>query len=208
MPFQLTSEEGSFLVKLARKAVKEFLETGEIPPVPSDTPSKFQETCGVFVTISSVMHGDKALRGCIGLPYPTVPLIRGVIGSAINSATQDPRFPRVSPGELDHLIFEVSVLTSPKLVEVKKPTDYPSKIRVGQDGLIVERGYSKGLLLPQVPVEWNWNEEEFLCQCCMKAGLTPDCWLLESTRIYTFSCIISQESSPNGKVTVKDMRTP
>ncbi|TEU06413.1 TIGR00296 family protein, partial [Candidatus Bathyarchaeota archaeon] len=93
----------------------------------------------------------------------------------------------------------------PQLVKVKTPMDYPSKIQVGQDGLIVEGGYSKGLLLPQVPVEWSWNEEEFLCQCCIKAGLSPDCWLLKGTKIYKFNCVIAQEVSPNGEVVVKDM---
>ena len=206
MSFQLTNEEGKLLVELARKAVKENLKTGEIMPTPMDISPKFEVRYGVFVTLNNVRHGKKELRGCIGFPYPTLPLVRAVIESAINSATQDPRFHSVSLDELDHIIFEVSVLTPPELVEVEKPMDYPSKIRVGQDGLIVEGGYSKGLLLPQVPVEWNWNEEEFLCQCCMKAGLSPDCWVLSSTKIYRFSCIISREVSPNGKVVVKDVR--
>jgi hypothetical protein len=206
MSFQLTNEEGKLLVELARKAVEENLKTGEIMPTPMDIAPKLEQQYGVFVTINSVKRGKKELRGCIGFPYPTLPLVRAVIESAINSATQDPRFHSVSLDELDHTIFEVSVLTPPELVEVEKPVDYPSKIRVGQDGLIVEGGYSKGLLLPQVPVEWNWNEEEFLCQCCIKAGLSPDCWLLKSTKIYRFSCIISREVSPKGKVVVKDVR--
>ena len=206
MSFQLTNEEGKLLVELARKAVEEHFKTGEIMPTPMNISSKFEQQYGVFVTLNSVRHGEKELRGCIGVPYPTLPLVRAVIESAINSATQDPRFHSVSLDELDHIIFEVSVLTQPKLVEAEKPVDFPSKIQVGQDGLIVDGGHSKGLLLPQVPVEWNWNEEEFLCQCCMKAGLSPDCWVLSSTKIYRFSCIISREVSPNGKVVVKDLR--
>jgi len=108
--------------------------------------------------------------------------------------------------ELDHVVFEVSVLTPPELVEVENPKEYPSKIKVGQDGLIVERSYCKGLLLPQVPVEWKWDDEEFLCQCCIKAGLPPDSWLLKGTKIYKFSSIIAQETSPSGPVKVVDMR--
>jgi len=208
MVFQLTLEEGRFLVKLARKAVEEYLKNGKIMAVPKDVSSKLMEHCGVFVTLNSFYQGKKELRGCIGFPYPTTPLTRAVIESAINSATQDPRFPPVSLGELDHIVFEVSVLTPPQLVKVEKPTDYPRKIKVGQDGLIVERGYYKGLLLPQVPIEWNWEEEEFLCQCCMKAGLSPDCWLLEGTKIYKFSCVIAHETTPNGKVEIVDMRKP
>lgn len=206
MSFQLTTEEGKLLVKLARKAVEEYLKTGEVMLTPKDIPPKLETQCGVFVTLNSIRHGKKELRGCIGFPHPTLPLAAAVIESAINSATQDPRFHPVALDELSYVVFEVSVLTPPQLVKVKAPTDYPLKIKVGQDGLIVEGGYSKGLLLPQVPVEWNWNEEEFLCQCCMKAGLSPDCWLLKGTKIYKFSCVIAQEVSPNGEVVVKDMR--
>ncbi len=205
MSFRLTMEEGKLLVRLARKAVEEYLKTGKIMPTPTDISPKLEEQCGVFVTLNSIRHEKKELRGCIGLPHPTLPLARAVIESAINSATQDPRFHPVSLDELSYIVFEVSVLTPPQLVRVETPIDYPSKIKVGQDGLIVEGGYSKGLLLPQVPVEWNWNEEEFLCQCCIKAGLSPDCWLLKGTKIYKFSCVIAQEVSPDGQVVVKDM---
>ncbi len=206
MSFQLTMEEGELLVRLTRKAVEEYLKNGKIMSTPKDISPKLEEQCGVFVTLNSVRHGKKELRGCIGFPYPTLPLARAVVESAINSATQDPRFHPVSLNELGYIVFEVSVLTPPQLVKVKTPMDYPSKIKVGQDGLIVEGGYSKGLLLPQVPVERSWNEEEFLCQCCIKAGLSPDCWLLKGTKIYKFSCVIAQEVSPDGQVVVKDMR--
>jgi hypothetical protein len=88
---------------------------------------------------------------------------------------------------------------------VKKPTEYAAKIKVGKDGLIVERGMFKGLLLPQVPVEWKWDEEEFLCQCCIKAGLLPDNWLLEGTKIYRFQAIIFEEEKPRGEVKRKNL---
>ncbi len=205
MPFQITSEEGKFLVKLARKAVSEYIKNKKIIAVPKDAPPKLMERCGVFVTLNSFHQGKKTLRGCIGFPYPTAPLTRAVIESAINSSTQDPRFPPVILDELDHIVFEVSVLTPPQLVKVEKPTDYPSQIKVGQDGLIVEMDYRKGLLLPQVPIEWNWEEEEFLCQCCMKAGLSPDCWLLERTKIYKFHAIIFEEAFPKGDIELKKL---
>jgi len=75
-----------------------------------------------------------------------------------------------------------------------------AKIKVGEDGLIVEKGMFKGLLLPQVPVEWGWCEEEFLCQCCVKAGLPPDSWLTKGAKIYKFSAIIFGEKTPKGEV--------
>jgi len=200
LSFQLNLEEGRFLVQLARKAVEEHLKNTKRISLPEDAPKKLLQSCGVFVTINSVKHKGRELRGCIGLPYPTTPLVQAVIESAISSATQDPRFYPLSLKELDNVVFEVSVLTPPQVIEVKKPSEYTSKIKVGEDGLIVEKGMSKGLLLPQVPVEWKWNEEEFLCQCCIKAGLPPDCWLLKGTKIYKFQAIVFEEEKPRGEV--------
>jgi uncharacterized protein len=200
MSFELNQEEGKFLVNLARNTVKQFLEAGKTAKPPKDTPEKLFQQCGVFVTINSVRDGEKELRGCIGYPYPTAPLVQSVIDNAINAATEDPRFEPISPEELDKVVFEVSVLTPPELVEAKNPQEYLSKIKVGEDGLIVERGLYKGLLLPQVPVEWGWCEEEFLCQCCMKAGLPPDSWLTKDAKVYKFHAIIFEEEAPNGEI--------
>lgn len=208
MSFQLSQREGECLVQLARKAVEEVLRTGRHITPPADLPKKFSQRCGVFVTINSTEHGEKELRGCIGLPYPTAPLAEAVIESAIDAATEDPRFPRVSSSELDHVVFEVSVLTPLEAIDVKDPRDYCKEIKVGQHGLVVERGYYKGLLLPQVPVEWQWDEENFLCQCCVKAGLPPDSWLVKGTKVYRFSSIIAEELSPKGEVKIIDMRKP
>lgn len=165
MSFELTQDEGVILVQLARTAAQEFLTTRRHIKIPRDTSQKLLQPCGVFVTINSVENGKKELRGCIGYPYPTAPLAEAVIDSAISAATQDPRFPSLSLRELDHVVFEVSVLTPPEEVKVKNPKEYLSKIKVGEDGLIIENSFCKGLLLPQVPVEWKWDEETFLCQC-------------------------------------------
>ena len=205
MSFELNSDEGKFLVELARNSVKEYLKTGKHIPPPENTPKKMLKECGVFVTINKLAHGEKQLRGCIGYPYPIAPLVEAVIDSAINAATQDPRFPSLSNKELEEVVFEVSVLTPPELIETNNPKEYISKFKVGEHGLIVERGGFKGLLLPQVPVEWNWCEEEFLCQCCMKAGLPPDTWLEKGTKIYRFKGIIFEEESPQGVVKRKEL---
>lgn len=203
MTFQLTQEEGEFLVKLARKTVEEYLKTGKVINVPKDTPTKLMQRCGVFITINSLKHSKKELRGCIGYPYPTTMLAQAAIECAISSATQDPRFSPMSSGELDQVVFEVSVLTPPEPLKIENPKHLPSKIKIGKDGIIVEKGFYKGLLLPQVPAEYNWDEEEFLCQCCIKAGLPPDNWLIKTTKIYKFQCVIASETSPNGPVEVK-----
>ena len=200
MAFDLSLQEGKFLIDLARNAIREYLETRKIIEPPENTPKKLFENCGVFVTINQLKSGTKKLRGCIGYPYPTNPLVEAVIDSAINAATQDPRFYPLSSAELQQVIFEVSVLTPPEEVRVDNPKDYLSKVKVGQDGLIIQRGVYKGLLLPQVPVEWEWCEEEFLCQCCIKAGLPPDSWLTKDTKIYKFQAIIFEEEKPKGEV--------
>jgi uncharacterized protein (TIGR00296 family) len=207
LPFQLSLEEGKFLIALARNAVKEYLETGEYVKPPKDTSKKLYESCGVFVTINSIKNGEKELRGCIGYPQPSHPLVEAVIDSAINAATQDPRFYPITLPQLEKVVFEVSVLTPPEIVEAKKPEEYVNKIKVGEHGLIVEKGFSKGLLLPQVPVEWGWGEEEFLCQCCVKAGLPPDSWLTKGTKIYKFNAIVFEEETPKGKVKRKTLVT-
>jgi uncharacterized protein len=206
MSFQLSDEEGKFLVTLARATVKTYLETGEAPKPPKDTPKKFFENCGVFVTINKTRRsGNKELRGCIGLPYPTNPLVEATIDAAVSAATQDPRFEPLTLKELDSVVFEVSVLTPPEPVKAANPEEYLKQIKVGEHGLIVERGYRKGLLLPQVPVEWGWCEEEFLCQCSVKAGLAPDSWLSKEAKVYRFSAIVFEEENPNGNVKRKSL---
>lgn len=203
--FKLTNKEGDFLIKMARKAVETYLKTGKAIQVPKDAPAKLKDRCGVFVTINRVKSGKHELRGCIGFPYPTHSLAQAVIESSISSATQDPRFDPMTADELDQVVFEISVLTPPELVEVENPQEYCQKIKIGRDGLIVEHSFCKGLLLPQVPVEWEWDEEAFLCQCCIKAGLPPDSWLLKGTKIYKFQAIIFEETSPSGKVVLKQI---
>jgi uncharacterized protein (TIGR00296 family) len=201
--FKLTPREGELLVKLARNAVAEHLKNGGVIEVPKDTPANLMQRCGVFVTINSLKHGKEELRGCIGYPYPTTMLAQAVIECAISSATQDPRFYPLSEKELDQVVFEVSVLTPPEEVKAENPKHLPSKIKVGEDGLIVERGFYKGLLLPQVAVDCCWDEEEFLCQCCIKAGLPPDEWLTKAANVHKFQALVFEEKAPRGKVEQK-----
>lgn len=182
-------------MKLARKTIETYLRDRKVPP-PPEVPQKLRERCGVFVTLTKL--GE--LRGCIGYPMPTTPLVEAVIDSAINSSTRDPRFPPVTLEELKKLEVEVSVLSKPELIRVKSPREYPKHIVIGRDGLIIEwAGYS-GLLLPQVPVEWGWDAEEYLSQLCMKAGLMPDHWLREGVRISKFSAQVFRERGPGGEV--------
>lgn len=207
--------DGIFAVKLARDAATSFIESEKKLTPPANYPRKFEEKSGVFVTLKTFKKLgekiEKTLRGCIGFPYPNAPLIESIIDSAIASATQDSRFhPPFGPGpvssaELSEIVFEVSILTPPQIVEVTNAEEYLGKIQVGRDGLIVERGRFKGLLLPQVPIEWNWNVREFLENTCNKAYMPIDCWKKPDIKIFTFQAFIFEEIEPFGEIQQKEI---
>ncbi|MEM1512456.1 MAG: TIGR00296 family protein [Candidatus Jordarchaeales archaeon] len=200
----LTDEDGVFLVRLARETIENFVRVGRIGSPPTDVSPRLREKGGVFVTINKLARGSKYLRGCIGYPLPYFPLVEATMKAAVE-ATRDPRFPPLRVEELDGVVVEVTVLSVPELLKVKDPKEYPEKIKVGRDGLLVARGPFRGLLLPQVPVEWNWDAETFLCECCMKAGLPPDAWLDKSTEVHVFRGVIFEEEEPRGKIVRKEL---
>ena len=178
----LSEEDGKYLLKTARDAIETYVKENRKIDVPSDCPDYLKENLGVFVTLNK----NHDLRGCIGYPEPVYPLIDAIIDAAISAAIRDPRFPEVGESELDELDYEVTVLTKPQRIIVDKPLDYLDNIIIGEDGLIVERGFYRGLLLPQVAPENNMDEEEFISHTCMKAGLRPDAWLERDTEVYKF----------------------
>jgi uncharacterized protein (TIGR00296 family) len=198
----LTKQEGELAVRLARKAIEECLKNGK-KTSPDNLPKVFKEKRGVFVTLNK-KKGSKELRGCIGRPYPILPLGEAIIVSAINAARDDPRFHPVKPEEINDLVIEVTVLTIPKRIKAK-PKELPDKIIIGKDGLIVAASMSSGLLLPQVAVEHGFDSTEFLCQTCMKAGLMPDAWL-NGAEVYSFEGQIFEEIEPCGEIKEKDIR--
>jgi len=193
---QLSDSDGVFLVKTARKAVTEFLSNGNRMKLEPDLEEKFSFNSGVFVTLNN----PDGLRGCIGFPMPEKKLSHAIIEGAIAAATEDPRFPSVKTNELNDIVFEVTVLTPPVEIDVSDPMEYLEKIKVGRDGLIIRHSFSSGLLLPQVPVEYGWDVEEFLQHTCEKAGLSRDTWKNESVKIEKFEGIIFKEEIPNGAI--------
>ena len=193
---KLSDSDGIILVKTARKAVTEFLSNDSRIKLEPEFEKKFSFNSGVFVTLNKA----DGLRGCIGFPMPVKKLSRAIVDGAIAAATEDPRFPPVATKELDNITFEVTVLTPPMEIDVSDPIEYLSKIKVGRDGLIIRHSFSSGLLLPQVPVEYGWNVEEFLQHTCEKAGLARDTWKNESVKIEKFEGIIFKEETPNGQV--------
>ncbi|MEM2759750.1 MAG: TIGR00296 family protein [Nitrososphaerales archaeon] len=200
----LNEQDGSELIKLARDAIECYLSRKIQITAPDSIMKKYGEKAGVFVTLNSLTNESEELRGCIGFPTPERNLYDAVINAAIASATSDPRFKPITNEELDKITLEISVLTPPELINVRDPREYKEKIKVGRDGLIVHWRYGSGLLLPQVPIEYGWDEERFLCETCVKAGTLPDCWFYEDTKVYRFEAIVFKEVEPRGKV----MRVP
>ncbi len=192
----LSDSDGEKLVKTARTVVTEFLKTKNKMMLDKDFEEAFSSNAGVFVTLNHKSN----LRGCIGYPLPDKKLYNALQEAASSAATEDPRFPSVAFEELDQITFEVTVLTPPQEIEVSDPQEYPSKVKVGRDGLIVKSGFNSGLLLPQVPKEYGWNEEEFLGHTCEKAGLPKEQWKKKDTKILKFEGIVFKEKDPGGSV--------
>jgi len=198
---EFEDEEGEFLVRTARSAVVEYVKYRNRVEPPGETPDKMRQKAGVFVTLN--IYPDGMLRGCIGHPYPDSPLIDALIDSAISACSRDPRFPPVGREELDRISVEVTVLTPPEQIKVKKPSEYADNIEIGKHGLIVRKGWYQGLLLPQVATEYGWDAEEFLSQTCHKAGLPLMAWLDEDTQVLRFEGIVFSEEKPKGRVVRK-----
>lgn len=200
---RFSDDEGQLAVRIAREATEAYVEGRSMRSFV--VPPSFQEKGGAFVTLNE--HPSGELRGCIGYPEPFFPLLQSIVKGA-QGAAEDPRFPRLAEEELPRVIVEVSLLTPPQLVRVKKPKELLKKISVGEDGLKIAQGPFRGLLLPQVAVEWKWDAEELLSQACMKAGLLPDAWLDETTRVYTFQAEIFSETEPRGAIVRRDLGVP
>lgn len=195
----LTIEEGRAAVAAARGALEAHVSGQRLKAVVWPTKT-FSELRGVFVTINLAGGQPERLRGCIGFPYPVKPLGDAIQEATVAAASEDPRFPPVTEGELTSVVVEVSILTKPEVLATLKAQDRPSKVRIGVDGLIISRFGFSGLLLPQVATEYGMDQMEFLSQACLKAGLPPDSWLDTNTEVQTFQAEIFEESTPRGKV--------
>ncbi|MFB6490398.1 MAG: TIGR00296 family protein [Thermoproteus sp. AZ2] len=201
-----TLEEGVFLVKLARRAVEEYLTSGRAIEPPADTPKRLlTDNYGVFTTIEKLSGGRLELRGCIGYPEGYKNVAYATIYSALAACCEDPRFPAMTADELNSVVFEVSILSPLELLP-PTPKDYLRLVEVGRHGVVVKRGFYSGLLLPQVPVEECWDAEEFLSNGCLKAWLHADCWLDERTKIYVFEAQLFKERSPRGEIYERDLK--
>lgn len=172
VPPDLTAAEKADLLALARQRIAQSFGGREVDPA---EPPVLARRAGAFVTV----RVGKDLRGCIGIPEPSTALSDVVAHCAEAAAFEDPRFPSIRDDELDALHVEISVLSPLRVL-----TD-PASIEIGRHGLVVERGWHRGLLLPQVAAEHHWSAFEFLRQTCRKAGLPPDAWQHGAT-VWTF----------------------
>ena len=162
-PCEYSPEERELLLRLAHRSIELALE-GRGIDLTSPT-AHLAEPRGAFTTL----HLEGELRGCIGFVLPIQSLYAAVAESARAAAFDDPRFQPVTPAEAQHLKIEISVLSPLQPIR-------PEEVVVGQHGLVATQGNRRGLLLPQVPVEWKWDRETFLAQTCLKAGLPADAW--------------------------------
>jgi AmmeMemoRadiSam system protein A len=179
---EIDREARLFLLSLARNAIQSRFDA---LPLPSQEPEAevLCEQRGAFVTLKI----DGRLRGCIGHVIGVVPLWRAVRDNAIAAAFEDPRFHPLQADELPLTHIEISALTP-----LRRAT--ADQVTVGRDGILIERGRARGLLLPQVAVEYGWDLETFLDHTCRKAGLEAGCWRHPDTVISTFSAEVFGEN--------------
>jgi AmmeMemoRadiSam system protein A len=178
----LDSESQTELLALARKTLEAYFATGAAPNLKSANPILIQKA-GAFVSL----HNGTELRGCIGQIAPDRELLKVVQECALSAAFEDFRFSPVTPGELASLTIEISVLSP--LAAVRRSEG----IEVGRHGLYISRGGRRGLLLPQVAVQFGWSREEFLAQTCRKAGLPESAWRDPATSMQSFEAQVFSE---------------
>ncbi|HWZ85767.1 MAG TPA: AmmeMemoRadiSam system protein A [Thermoanaerobaculia bacterium] len=179
----LTPQARADLLALARGTLEAHFRGQPPPRLSSDRAETFGQPRGLFVTL----HRGGQLRGCIGTLAPTGDLTRVVSEFALRAALEDPRFPPLAEVELAACAVEISVLTAPR------PIEGPGEIEVGRDGLILEVGGRRGLLLPQVATELGLDAERFLAEVSRKAGLPPDAWRRPEARIWAFQAEVFAE---------------
>jgi uncharacterized protein len=183
--YSLADSEKKLLLKVAREAVVAAVAGGEFSEKLPDSEG-LRSPAGAFVTLR---RGTR-LRGCIGQLTGQEALVDVVAYCARAAALEDPRFRPVRADELPDLDIEISVLSP--LEDIT-----PDKIVAGKHGLMVSRGWDRGVLLPQVATEFNWSAERFLEETCVKAGLAPDDWKDPETRIQAFTAEVFGESEVN-----------
>jgi len=181
---ELNANEKAALLNIARQAIETYMNTGKKYVEPREEKALNRRN-GCFV---SIKQGGQ-LRGCIGNFQSELPLFREVAEMAVASASKDPRFYPMKLDDLHDFTLEISVLSPLRKIEGIE------EIEVGRHGIYLEKGYYRGVLLPQVATEYGWDCDTFLQQTCLKAGLSPDAWKAEDTEIYIFSADVFSDKN-------------
>ena len=184
---ELSTDDRKELLLIARDSIAAAVKSKPTPPLRPSSET-LNQLCGAFVTL----HLQGELRGCIGYIEPRFPLRETVEEVAQKAALEDPRFPPLTSKEFEKVEIEISVLSP-----LKKVSDV-NEIVVGTHGLVIDAGYTRGLLLPQVATEWGWGREQFLSQTCRKAGLQADAWKQKKVTIYSFTSAVFSEAEMFG----------
>jgi uncharacterized protein len=184
----LTLHEQRELLDFAHLALERYLLAEEAllePPPGALVAPRLMALQGAFVSL----HRGRELRGCVGFPEPTRPLVRAVMENTVGAAGRDPRFHPVEGHELFEIAVEISVLGD--ILPMS-----PEQVEAGRHGLLIELEGRRGLLLPQVATEHRWSRTDLLRQVCIKAGIHPDAWQRPETRLYAFTAQVFADLAP------------
>jgi AmmeMemoRadiSam system protein A len=181
-----SGHDRALLLRLAREAIE--AHVGVRPAHVIGDAAVLVTPGAAFVTL----HKAGDLRGCIGHIEPNEPLGTVIPRCAVAAAATDPRFPPLAADELREIEIELSLLGP------LEPIAGADDVEVGRHGLVVQQGWHRGLLLPQVATEWNWNAETFLAQTCYKAGLPRDAWK-HGAQVWRFEAEVFGEDRQAGR---------
>ena len=186
----MNQKQKEILLEIARKSILEEFDEGMEEKFDLNKYKflEFSKKQGAFVTLTK--RGE--LRGCIGFVEGIFPLYETIYKVAKSAAFEDSRFPRLKKEEMKEIKIEISVLSVPEEIKAEKPEDYIKQIKVGEDGLIIKKGFASGLLLPQVFPEYNADAKMALEMTCKKAGLPKDVWE-EGAKVFKFQAEVFSE---------------
>ncbi len=173
---------------IVKRTIDEYVASGEqYEPKLDELPEEFKLKRGVFITLYlKNAKGEENLRGCVGLPRPVFPLGISIAKAAYSSLCSDPRFLPVSKDEIPDLVIELEILSEMEKIEYSSVEELIDLIEVGSDGLMVESPPYSGLLLPVVPLKYNWDAEQFVYALCQKANMPFHLLMEDQTAVYKF----------------------